>query len=209
MWRLAAKVVFHEFQSTRPIRGATELENAHLSGNVNFNPRAPYGARRAGDFSLSPGAGISIHAPHTGRDYMSSKYYGSVAVFQSTRPIRGATRPGFVALSDFAIFQSTRPIRGATMVPKGHPSPQKNFNPRAPYGARLSVCIKQCTEIVINFNPRAPYGARRADLSRASLRYAFQSTRPIRGATWYIWSSDTQGGDFNPRAPYGARRPPP
>ncbi len=37
-----------EFQSTRPIRGATSSGSAMRRGrSINFNPRAPYGARQA------------------------------------------------------------------------------------------------------------------------------------------------------------------
>ena len=36
---------------------------------THFNPRAPYGARLAAAFDIPATIGISIHAPHTGRDY--------------------------------------------------------------------------------------------------------------------------------------------
>ena len=81
----------HEFQSTRPIRGATphttwprtwayhfnprapygarpasyQAQKAALN---NFNPRAPYGARHQQGWQRHLRRGISIHAPHTGRD---------------------------------------------------------------------------------------------------------------------------------------------
>ena len=56
------------------------------------------------------------------------------------------------------------------------------------------------------FNPRAPYGAR---LSRAAIKSppsAFQSTRPIRSATPWLCCLVSFTFYFNPRAPYGARR---
>ena len=56
------------FQSTRPIRGATDIvRSLHL---------------------LTP---ISIHAPHTGRDVTLPLSGTATRRFQSTRPIRGAT----------------------------------------------------------------------------------------------------------------------
>ena len=80
-----------------------------------FNPRAPYGARRQGDGLADLSGGISIHAPHTGRDI----------------------QPGYECkVSDE--FQSTRPIRGATPMMSARPARITYFNPRAPYGARLS-----------------------------------------------------------------------
>ena len=81
-----------QFQSTRPIRGATVPA-----------------------FAASAVPDISIHAPHTGRD--ASKYGIScdASEFQSTRPIRGATSSSRSIQSTIRIFQSTRPIRGATI----------------------------------------------------------------------------------------------
>ena len=79
-----------------------------------------------------------------------------------------------------------------------------------------------------NFNPRAPCGARRRVVALPSVMASFQSTRPLRGATWDGPSASTwatisihaplAGRDasfahwsfgtnhFNPRAPCGARR---
>ena len=79
---------------------------------------------------------ISIHAPRAGRDAMLTQWRsvpwnfnprapcgarlptevqnGIREVFQSTRPVRGATQ--FMALPvETREFQSTRPVRGATM----------------------------------------------------------------------------------------------
>ena len=124
-----------KFQSTRPIRGATFWKNSFFTvtgisihaphtgrdfdvttaspTQNNFNPRAPYGARRVKeeeifliiDISIhAPHTGrdaeveklraelkISIHAPHTGRDQGRSRWRPCSRRFQSTRPIRGAT----------------------------------------------------------------------------------------------------------------------
>ena len=64
------------FQSTRPIRGATIAKVTITGSTPNFNPRAPYGARRCSCFCIFFFAGISIHAPHTGRDmeYPATNY---------------------------------------------------------------------------------------------------------------------------------------
>ena len=124
------------FQSTRPIRGAT-------SGPRGYAAQLP----------------ISIHAPHTGRDFHSSDGSFVPVRFQSTRPIRGAT--------------------ASTTVPFLY---SENFNPRAPYGARLWPCRKADTGCFY-FNPRAPYGARRQTIMKPTSSAEFQSTRPIRGAT--------------------------
>ena len=56
------------FQSTRPARGATSLRSTLAKSDVNFNPRAPRGARPSVEKSVGVGE-----------------------EFQSTRPARGAT----------------------------------------------------------------------------------------------------------------------
>ena len=56
------------FQSTRPVRGATQP--------------------RVGIFTSN---GISIHAPRAGRDWQWTTTGGRWFPFQSTRPVRGAT----------------------------------------------------------------------------------------------------------------------
>ena len=103
-----------QFQSTRPIRGATLRYPAMLWWASHFNPRAPYGARlrrlilfpgistfqstrpiRGATIAGNSGpilGSISIHAPHTGRDPAKDANRAADKQFQSTRPIRGATR---------------------------------------------------------------------------------------------------------------------
>ena len=57
----------------------------------------------------------------------------------------------------------------------------------------------------MNFNPRAPYGARLPPITFYGKTHTFQSTRPIRGATHIIYGVPYARLYFNPRAPYGAR----
>ena len=148
------------FQSTRPIRGATDGQTVHSRCRADFNPRAPYGARRCSGFRGFCGAGyfnprapygarhnrlsdnmlcnnISIHAPHTGRD---------------------DSGPGWTTTG-------------------------LHFNPRAPYGARQAVNSETVVHREISIP--APHTGRDgpAYLLRV-LAAAFQSTRPIRGATY-------------------------
>ena len=60
-----------QFQSTRPIRGATDVIPDDWYQYNHFNPRAPYGARLDVEDDLVAIVPISIHAPHTGRDKVS------------------------------------------------------------------------------------------------------------------------------------------
>ena len=194
--------ILQEFQSTRPLRGATGTAGRTRRAGSHFNPRAPCGARRLKDV-----------------------FFRALYVFQSTRPLRGATT-AFVAKRSSALFQSTRPLRGATVAVFLQRFGYLHFNPRAPCGARLrrhcstsaagrisihaplagrdQVCrsgrklyhisihaplagrdcifSQEFDNIVISIH--APLAGRDPSLHLIiSSAFGFQSTRPLRGAT--------------------------
>ena len=148
----------NEFQSTRPVRGATirlpqpsihtlisihapragrdQILSLTAQADSHFNPRAPCGAR-----------------PHSGG------ISGSTGIFQSTRPVRGATTRAVATLNEFDLFQSTRPVRGAT-IENGLHMVQGIISIHAPRAGRDSLCFLS-----------------------SSHKHLFQSTRPVRGAT--------------------------
>ena len=129
------RVARKRFQSTRPIRGATiQVSNAlHVSpisihaphtgrdrtdsGRTyrcaDFNPRAPYGARRNCLRTWNCLCPFQSTRPIRGATMASTAHIPS-STFQSTRPIRGATMCHVADSRDIWQFQSTRPIRGAT-----------------------------------------------------------------------------------------------
>ncbi len=150
---------------------------------IDFNPRAPCGARR---YILN---GLALvwpkfqsTRPMRGATPDQIETLSAHMGFQSTRPMRGATSSARPRVRYRFQFQSTRPMRGATpptavisMVfaiisihaPHAGRDPSAsvsragrwNFNPRAPCGARLGKT--SCFAISFrNFNPRAPCGAR-------------------------------------------------
>ena len=67
------------------------------------------------DTNLSNAAVISIHAPRMGRDLRLEHYALFAELFQSTRPVWGATSRSSSYSMYAAEFQSTRPVWGATM----------------------------------------------------------------------------------------------
>ena len=221
-WRL--------FQPTRPLRGATNTRSPATSVR-DFNPRAPCGARPLGPkekaliiliSTHAPLAGrdsrfsertiqhyISTHAPLAGRDAGTAQECRELAVFQPTRPLRGATGTIFYIFPQVSGFQPTRPLRGATAGLMHRLSAfdisthaplagrddiygtchgrSRNFNPRAPCGARRLECSTPISSI--NFNPRAPCGARPAKKRWPPTSMTFQPTRPLRGATAKVYKS--------------------
>ena len=102
-----------QFQSTCPARGTTGTAYPVLwTGSMNFNPRAPRGARRL----VSP--------PPI-----------STLGFQSTCPARGTTGCAAEWVCRSSYFNPRAP-RGARPCDDGSGIQSDNFNPRAPRGAR-------------------------------------------------------------------------
>ena len=127
--------------------------------HLDFNPRAPRGARLI-ILNIQPSrVAISIHVPREGHDCILYKNARYLVGFQSTCPARGTTR------SAIRLVQNTN-----------------NFNPRAPRGARLValgimlLCRKFQSTCPARGTTSPPMPGRR-DISE------FQSTCPARGTT--------------------------
>ena len=124
-----------------------------------FNPRAPCGAR--------PNLFVKVHSlrhfnPRApcGARQSTRKATRAARIFQPTRPLRGATLGRFAVLPRNAVFQPTRPLRGATMAEQWD-GDIREISTHAPLAGRdLRVFIVKPKKR--NFNPRAPCGARRA-----------------------------------------------
>ena len=83
------------------------------------------------------GVGISIHAPHTGRDHPYHAEYRPIDYFNPRAPY-GARRN----------------------TPNNSPQ-EAEISIHAPHTGRDSIAAMQKELDELNFNPRAPYGARR------------------------------------------------
>ena len=125
---------------------------------------------------------ISIHAPHAGRD----------------------DNPAFRRRIN-QLFQSTRPMRGATFR-KAHDGLVIGISIHAPHAGR-DPDLPDCRRLPCDFNPRAPCGARPGFWAVCIFTTRkFQSTRPMRGAT----RSDLKGRrecDISIHAPHAGRDP--
>ena len=168
------------FQSTRPARGATD-QSASYCVPDSISIHAPREGRDFILFLLALGLMISIHAPREGRDLRMDLHDRLIQEFQSTRPARGATEAE-LDMRHADEFQSTRPARGATMA-----APWRTWTRwisiHAPREGRDELALLAGIKIK-DFNPRAPRGARPPGPSCISTARKFQSTRPARGATW-------------------------
>ena len=103
------------FQSTHPVRGAT----GYLPAGWNCSQISIHAPRAGCDTSPEDTKNklkeISIHAPRAGCDYCWICWRNSCGRFQSTHPVRGATRLSKEVVES-GKFQSTHPVRGATSV---------------------------------------------------------------------------------------------
>ena len=101
--------------------------------------------------------GVSIHAPPAGSDGITS--YTSIKQLVSIHapPAGSDFRPQFRRRT-LARFQSTLPLRGATLEETKYNPHELRFNPRSPCGERLS--IGTISGFYLGFNPRSPCGER-------------------------------------------------
>ena len=94
-----------------------------------FNPRTPCGVRRAQQRAKNQSDHISIHAPHAGCDYFILTIAPSAFTFQSTHPMRGATR--------FLLARACS---------------SRYFNPRTPCGVRLNDRQRENIDVLISIH---------------------------------------------------------
>ena len=167
-----------EFQSTRPVRGAT-LPGGKVIFVELFQSTRPVRGATVSRVRSRPAARVSIHAPRAGRDLR-------LQLIQALLPVSiHAPRAGrdlvfsFFSTATIVSIHAPRAGRDGSSLLRLHP--HRCFNPRAPCGAR----------------PVPPHHLDRLP--------QFQSTRPVRGATLSKGTRAERQGGFNPRAPCGAR----
>ena len=167
------------FQSTLPLRGATgwcrlPAQGQHISihapltgsdpsllqmwrCNRDFNPRSPYGERLVSRSRFWPFRNFNPRSPYGERPAVGAAAMAS-RLFQSTLPLRGATKQG-ASLHHIPEISIHAPLTGSDELPVA------------------------CLVYSGDFNPRSPYGERLLALRTLQRHYIFQSTLPLRGAT--------------------------
>ena len=190
------------FPSTLPVRGAT-----------------------IGDILTRLAALISIHAPRAGSD-ISFSFLLTGKIYFNPRSPCGERRVCRSLTAKRFTFQSTLPVRGATCDIQ-YLKLTAFISIHAPRAGSDLYCI-YFSGYQPHFNPRSPCGERRRLSLLCNSRSKFQSTLPVRGATFavhcffYIGAisihAPRAGSDdlrktsivclvnFNPRSPCGERR---
>ena len=192
---------------------------------MNFNPRAPCGARQEKYYKRPDGLFISIHAPRAGRDSPRSAWPWSCRNFNPRAPCGarpgvapppgppwyfnprapcGARPAGSFLIPSRSRFQSTRPVRGATTASISSAVIHR-ISIHAPRAGRdlRDLCLAGAIMISIH----APRAGRDVEVAFVMLlllisihapragrdvtatysngaKLEFQSTRPVRGATF-------------------------
>ena len=145
------------FQSTLPVGGATRSVCYPDAYAGNFNPRSPWGERRA-----------CLQKPF------------NLCTFQSTLPVGGAT--GSQADGKQNIKISIHAPRGGSDSPiVGKNSPIIYFNPRSPWGERLRIFRLFRRHPL--FQSTLPVGGATTNTTQIVSLQEFQSTLPVGGAT--------------------------
>ena len=212
------------FQSTLPLRGAT-IRAGKFEVPALFQSTLPL---RGATYCLEPYARvitISIHAPLAGSDPSSLRNNHQISnfnprspcgerpwrhtfaktflLFQSTLPLRGATRSTRCNISTYWVFQSTLPLRGATKQKGEDLLDISNFNPRSPCGERRNAIQQRIYLIKISIH--APLAG-----SDILVHFLFPDSRisihaPLAGSDGTFEADPTYSMDFNPRSPCGER----
>ena len=133
-----------------------------IVGKFYFNPRAPCGARRHIAFNAAHVVGISILAPRAGRDVQLHGFFTVARDFNPRAPC-GARRSGGSGVPLLPIISILAPRAG------------RDFRRRFNVGQARYISIL------------APRAGRDASSGNVPPRgSAFQSSRPVRGATCVI-----------------------
>ena len=117
----------------------------------------------------------------------------------------GARLPSSCSASGARSFQSTRPLRGATRDLRLQLIDHA-ISIHAPHAGRDLGC--ELSDLMIRISIHAPLAGcdeRKCKALRKQMK--FQSTHPLRGATGRFFRGRPCASDFNPRTPCGVRLP--
>ena len=147
---------------------------------VCFNPRAPCGARRAIDTGFcTRRRRFNPRAP-CGARRTPTATMSRIPLFQSTRPVWGATQQAGDSPQDQCVSIHAPRVGRDSLI--SIISPPLLVSIHAPRVGRDTLDLLHCA-VRQSFNPRAPCGARQRESRKSSQSLSFQSTRPVWGAT--------------------------
>ena len=188
-------------------RGGSDRTASHTRRPLSdFNPRSPWGERRAwavisasaftfqstlpvGGATFSPSSctralSISIHAPRGGSDPCWPHRSPPATHFNPRSPWGERLVPLHIPGALFQ-FQSTLPVGGATQSTQPVASQYAQFQSTLPVGGATVHALGYTLDDLISIHaPRG--GSDDAPQVVPFNRKVFQSTLPVGGATWYV-----------------------
>ena len=117
---------------------------------MDFNPRAPCGARRRKIPTMILQSAFQSTRPLRGATMDRQFPLSCLKSFQSTRPLRGATSTGRAGEREKIIFQSTRPLRGATTAARGRSRRTRKFQSTRPLRGATAKAHKKMRRFCAN-----------------------------------------------------------
>ena len=144
---------------------------------------------------------VSIHAPHAGRDLFLHSDSHRIVSFNPRAPC-GARPPVYGAQDELIMFQSTRPMRGATCITSWS-GDCANVSIHAPHAGRDPTPSVLRGLYVVSIH--APHAGRDSGVIATTERREVSIHAPHAGRDFFPMSSIRRVLSFNPRAPCGAR----
>ena len=142
-------------------RGGSDFFTAsYRSKKEKFQSTLPVGGATPVRIALHQLIDISIHAPRGGSDRSAQDSRNILGVFQSTLPVGGATTWANWNDADAGVISIHAPRGGSDGNSFTRDKCMDDFNPRSPWGERLSTAVTLPAE------------------------FRFQSTLPVGGATY-------------------------
>ena len=190
------------FQSTLPARGAT-TNGLETFGHSSFQSTLP--ARGATFLHVAEKQQIliSIHAPCTGSDQISSSGRGAPKPFQSTLPARGATK--FEAHYHVpSVISIHAPCTGSDPTDANTGFLSRYFNPRSLHGERLGNGVELENDAI--FQSTLPARGATETLTRIAEVYPISTHAPRTGSDALSAVFSGVSENFNPRSPHGERQ---
>ena len=170
---------------------------------------------------------ISIHAPRAGSDLVLIMVLATLLLFQSTLPVRGATRLNEPAKHRGSYFNPRSPCGERLLYAVNALIRSCDFNPRSPCGERPVCSQAGCSCVFISihapragsdiprlngchplfyFNPRSPCGERRRAFVPVDSVVDISIHAPRAGSDPSTSTVHQTSRYFNPRSPCGERR---
>ena len=193
----------NRFQSTLPMRGAT-LHNRHCQCNHSyFNPHSPCGERLAVLLSCTYHTIISIHTPHAGSDRNDRYSHICKHGFQSTLPMRGATRL-WVEKCQSCLISIHTPHAGSDRTVGGMSRTYAGFQSTLPMRGATIILIDGAEKLSISIH--TPHAGSDIWLGCTITQIQISIHTPHAGSDWCKGAGTGGKDNFNPHSPCGERQ---